>query len=115
MKMIECQLGMTPIEYAFPIGRSLRRNATKNMRKTAMSTGGTPMSRTKGVASPFTHRGERGHAARAPRRFPRMNEKTVATNNSPMVQGSDSRSSCQTVLGNLFMETPRSSRATDPI
>ncbi len=77
-----------------------------------MSTGGTPMRSTKGVARLRSQRGAAGQAATAPSRFPMTNERTVQTNSSDMVQGRDSMSSAHTVLGNLFSDTPRSSRAT---
>ena len=100
-----------PVEKAPPNGSSFQRKPTKNSRKTAMITGGIPISSTNGSAMALSQPGERGQAAAAPSRLPNTNARNVVTSRRPIVQGSDSPISWVTVFGYWLKDTPRSRRA----
>ena len=64
-----------------------------------MITGGTPVSRMKGVAMPRIHFGARGHAAIPPSRLPMTKLRIVETSSRPIVQGKDCAIRSDTVDG----------------
>jgi hypothetical protein len=95
---------MTPIEYEPPSGSALSRKATKNSNSTPIRTGGTPVSRMKGVARARIQRGERGQPAIAPKNVPITKLRIVVTTRRPSVQGIDCAIRSMTVVGYFCSE-----------